>query len=99
MRGPHPIRSSLRCQQPRLVVQLLELRRTSAELAGALSRVKTLRELLPICSYCKKIRDDGDYWQAVELYLQEHGGPEFTHGICPDCYHDHVVPLMKRDRA
>jgi len=57
-----------------------------AELQDALSRVKQLQGLLPICSYCKRIRDDHDYWQQVETYMGEHSEATFTHGICPECY-------------
>ncbi|MGH9469539.1 MAG: response regulator [Terriglobia bacterium] len=56
------------------------------ELEEALGRVKRLQGLLPICSYCKRIRDDRNYWQQVEGYIQEHSEAEFTHGICPQCY-------------
>jgi len=56
-----------------------------AELQDALASVKTLSGLLPICSYCKKIRDDSDYWQHLESYLSDHSHAEFSHGICPDC--------------
>jgi response regulator RpfG family c-di-GMP phosphodiesterase len=56
------------------------------ELEIALKQVKQLRGLLPICMYCKKIRNDGDYWQQVEAYISDHTGAEFSHGICPDCY-------------
>lgn len=55
------------------------------ELRQALSHVKTLRGLLPICASCKKIRDDQGYWQHLECYIQEHSEAEFTHGICPEC--------------
>ena len=55
------------------------------ELTQALAKIKTLRGLLPICSCCKKIRDDGGYWQKLESYISEHTQAEFTHGICPDC--------------
>ncbi len=55
------------------------------ELQEALSNVKTLAGLLPICSQCKKIRDDQGYWQQLETYIQEHSGAEFSHGICPEC--------------
>jgi hypothetical protein len=49
--------------------------------------VKQLSGLLPICSYCKRIRrDDGDYWQQLESYLSDHSEAEFSHGVCPDCY-------------
>lgn len=56
------------------------------ELEDALSKVKQLQGLLPICSYCKKIRNDENYWQEIEKYIVEHSGADFSHGICPDCY-------------
>jgi len=55
------------------------------ELQGALADVKTLRGLLPICSSCKKIRDDDGYWQTLEHYIQEHSEARFSHGLCGDC--------------
>ncbi len=55
------------------------------ELRDALAKVKTLSGLLPICASCKKIRDDGGYWNQIEAYITEHSEAEFTHGLCPDC--------------
>ncbi|HXJ56594.1 MAG TPA: response regulator [Verrucomicrobiae bacterium] len=55
------------------------------ELEEAMSSVKTLQGLLPICCYCKKIRDDGNYWHRVESYIAGHANVRFSHGICPDC--------------
>ncbi|HBB67485.1 MAG: hypothetical protein A2X28_05395 [Elusimicrobia bacterium GWA2_56_46] len=55
------------------------------KLTAALSSVKTLTGLLPICAGCKKIRNDNGYWEQVEMYLKEHSDMEFTHGFCPDC--------------
>jgi PAS domain S-box-containing protein len=55
------------------------------ELTEALKRVKTLNGLLPICASCKKIRNDGGYWEQVESYIKSRSNAEFTHGICPDC--------------
>ena len=55
------------------------------DLQDALANVKTLSGMLPICSNCKKIRDDEGYWNQVEGYIAKHTGAEFTHGICPDC--------------
>lgn len=56
------------------------------ELQSALDMVKQLSGLLPICSYCKRIRkDDGEFWQHLETYLSEHSEAEFSHGVCPDC--------------
>ena len=55
------------------------------ELQDALTNIKTLRGLLPICSNCKKIRDDKGYWNQIESYIRDHSGAEFSHGICPEC--------------
>ena len=54
-------------------------------LEEALANVKQLRGLLPMCSYCKSIRNDGDYWQQLEAYIGDHSEAEFSHGICPTC--------------
>lgn len=54
-------------------------------LQDALSKVKTMSGLLPICASCKKIRDDSGYWSQIEFYISEHSNAEFSHGICPDC--------------
>ena len=56
-----------------------------AELEGALVKVKKLSGLLPICSGCKKIRDDKGYWSQVESFIQEHSDAQFTHSLCPEC--------------
>jgi DNA-binding response OmpR family regulator len=56
------------------------------ELQKALTMVKQLSGLLPICSYCKRIRRDGDYWQQLEAYVSEHSEAEFSHGVCPECF-------------
>jgi GAF domain-containing protein len=69
----------------RQVMTLMELRRVSARLAEALEQAKILQELLPICAWCKRIRDDKGYWDQIEAYFHEHTGAEFTHGICPQC--------------
>jgi phosphoserine phosphatase RsbU/P len=72
-----------------------------AELQTALSNVKQLRGLLPICSYCKRIRGDDQYWQQVEGYITEHSDAQFSHGICPTCYATISAELdaMSRDRS
>jgi len=64
------------------------------ELQDALANIKTLRGLLPICSYCKKIRDDKGYWNRIESYIQDHSGAEFTHGMCPECLKKHYPDLV-----
>jgi PAS domain S-box-containing protein len=55
------------------------------ELQQALERVHTLQGLIPICAWCKKIRNDAGYWQQIEAYISEHTEADFSHGICPDC--------------
>lgn len=62
------------------------LARRVSELEAALTSVKMLRGLLPMCSYCKKIRVDDKYWQQLESYLSDHSEAQFSHGICPDCF-------------
>ncbi len=66
------------------------------ELRVALRTIKTLQGLIPICSYCKRIRKDQDYWQTIEKYIQEHSDVQFSHGICPTCYVDSVKPELDR---
>ncbi len=63
-------------------------------LQEALSNVKQLQGLLPICSYCKRIRDDRNYWQQVEGYITEHSGVQFSHSYCPDCFERYVKPQI-----
>ena len=63
-----------------------ELASRVEELQAALGRVKQLQGLVPICSYCKKIRDDKNYWHQVEVYVSRHSGAQFSHGLCPDCF-------------
>ena len=75
-----------------------ELEAANQELSHALSEVKQLNALLPICSYCKKIRDDKDYWQSVEGYISQHTNAQFTHGVCPECYQKVVKPELERFR-
>jgi PAS domain S-box-containing protein len=62
-----------------------ERERLLHELQAAMAEVKTLREILPICSYCRKIRDDENYWHTVENYIARHTSTRFSHGICPSC--------------
>jgi DNA-binding response OmpR family regulator len=63
-------------------------------LEDALSNVKRLQGLLPICSYCKRIRDDQNYWQQVESYISVHSGVQFSHSYCPDCFEKYVKPQL-----
>ena len=61
------------------------LKNLNHKLHSALAQIKTLSGLLPICSWCKKVRNDTGYWQQLETYLTQHSDAQLTHGICPDC--------------
>lgn len=78
----------------RMVQMQVSLRERVRELEEALSEVKQLQGLLPICSYCKKIRDDQNYWQKVESYITGHSEVRFSHGICPDCFAEIIKPQL-----
>jgi DNA-binding response OmpR family regulator len=79
------------------VIQLqAELAARVRELEEALARVNQLQGLLPICVYCKSIRDDHDYWHRVENYIANHSSAQFSHGICPECYEKIMVPELQR---
>ena len=79
-------------------VRVISLERMLAtkvqQLEKALEDVKQLRGLLPICSYCNKIRNDNDYWEQVESYISRFSDVEFSHSICPSCYQKHVAPML-----
>jgi hypothetical protein len=63
----------------------MEREKLIAELRDAVSKIKTLSGLLPICSNCKNIRDDKGYWKQIESYIRDHSEAEFTHSMCPVC--------------
>jgi PAS domain S-box-containing protein len=69
-----------------------ERERLLRDLQAALAEVRILQTILPICSYCKRIRSDGNYWETVEAYISEHTNTRFSHGICPSCYRSEVEP-------
>lgn len=73
----------------RLLKLQSELASRVKELQEALQQIKTLQGILPICMFCKKIRNDQNYWQQVESYLSQHSQAEFTHGLCPECLEKH----------
>lgn len=73
-----------------------ERERLVRELQAALAEVTALREILPICSYCRKIRDDEDYWLTVENYFARHTNTRFSHSICPGCMVTHVEAELAR---
>lgn len=79
--------------------RMLDLQGSLAEtihrLQSALDQVRTLEGIVPICSYCKKIRKDASYWEQLEQFISSHTGATFSHGICPDCYQHHVIPELE----
>ncbi len=78
----------------RMVMLQFEYRESCARLAEALKNVKTLSGLLPICSYCKQVRNDSGYWQQVEAYIQSRSEARFTHGICAKCHDEQLALFM-----
>jgi phosphoserine phosphatase RsbU/P len=81
---PDELRARLKVGQ-RVVELERQLARRVNELEVALTEVKQLKSLLPICMYCKSIRDDGDYWRQIEEYIHCETGTDFSHSICPAC--------------
>jgi len=72
-----------------------KLQHKNMELQSALAEIKELRGIIPICSYCKKIRDDKGYWNKLEHYLHTHSRAKMSHSICPDCLHKHYPALSE----
>jgi DNA-binding response OmpR family regulator len=84
-----------RLQVGRRVLQLQgELADRVRDLETALRSIKLLHGLLPICTYCKKVRNDQDYWQQVESYVESHAEVQFSHSVCPDCFETQVKPHL-----
>ncbi len=95
---PGELRARVRAGE-RVVNLESDLRQHVRELEDALAHVKQLQGLLPICSYCKKIRDDQDYWHNVDRYLASKTDVRFSHGICPACYDEIMAPQIENDEA
>jgi sigma-B regulation protein RsbU (phosphoserine phosphatase) len=78
--------------------RVVELQTALAErvrsLEEALANVKALQTLLPMCAYCKSIRNDQNYWEKVETYFHDHSGVSFSHSYCPTCYERFVKPQL-----
>jgi len=67
------------------------------ELSQALDHIRTLQGILPICSFCKKIRDDQGYWNQVEAYISRHSDAQFSHSVCPECMEKHCPELCQNE--
>jgi len=79
-------------------VDLEELRarlKVAERILGLRQHVQQLEGLLPICAYCKRIRDQAEQWQPIERYVEKRSEAQFSHGICPDCYEKHVKPQIE----
>ena len=76
-----------------------ERERFIQELQETLAQVNTLSGLLPICAWCKKLRDDEGYWKSVEEYISAHTGAEFTHGMCPECYEKIIAEAGSKENS
>jgi sigma-B regulation protein RsbU (phosphoserine phosphatase) len=87
------------CARVQVGMRILNLQQELAdrieELEKAVLHIKQLQGLLPMCSYCKKIRDDQNYWWQVESYITKHSDAQFSHGICPDCFKKIVEPELE----
>ena len=96
-----PFRQEEVCARVRTHLYLRALMKEKEKLIGelqeAMTKVKTLSGLLPICSSCKKIRDDKGYWNQIETYIRQRTEADFTHGICPNCAKK-LYPGLLRDR-
>jgi sigma-B regulation protein RsbU (phosphoserine phosphatase) len=71
--------------------------RVAARILDFTTQIRALKELIPICMYCKKVRDDSDYWQQVDTYIHTCTGSNFSHGICPECLEKHLASLTDFD--
>ena len=81
--------------KPAKPVELLARLHVAERILNYATQVRRLQEILPICGYCRKIRDDKNYWSQVEEYLGTQAGVNFSHGVCPDCYNRVLVPQLR----
>jgi len=99
---PQEVRARLAVGK-RIVSLEVTLAARIGQLQEALTNIRTLHGLLPICSHCKKIRDDGGYWRQIEAYIHNHSDAQFSHSLCPDClreyYPDFADDIEKSIRA
>jgi DNA-binding response OmpR family regulator len=82
--------------KPCVLTDIVLRLRVAERLLQLKSKVNQLQGLLPICSYCKKIRDDREEWHPVDLYVNQRSGVSFSQCVCPDCYHDYIEPQFEQ---
>ncbi|MBL9199686.1 MAG: response regulator [Opitutaceae bacterium] len=73
--------------------------RVAERILGYTRQVRQLEQMMPICTYCKKVRDDQNYWQQIEGYITARTGADFSHSVCPDCYQRVVLPEIAQLKA
>jgi CheY-like chemotaxis protein len=93
-RANHRIQELNADLEVRVRARTAELVAANGELTTALAEVNQLNKLLPICSFCRKVRDDKDYWENVEGYILQHTSTTFSHGVCPACFDAHYAPVL-----
>ena len=86
-------RDQIAQQNLQLRSQNEDLEKLNRELKQAMEKIKTLEGIIPICCMCKKIRDDGGYWEMIEEYMARHSDAVFSHGICPECARKHYPDI------
>ncbi len=94
MLGAHIDVTGQKRAEEQLRIRTLELERANEDLKRALENVRTLRGMLPICSHCKRVRDDSGYWKQIESYIAEHSEADFSHGICPLCLEQYYPDIQ-----
>ena len=70
--------------------------RVAERILNYATQVRQLQQFIPICGYCRKVRDDQNYWNQVEDYLSKQNGVSLSHGVCPECYERVMVPQMRK---
>jgi CheY-like chemotaxis protein len=75
--------------------ELLARLHVAERILGFTHQVNRLESFLPICMHCRRVRDDKNYWQQIEGYINERTGTQFSHGVCPECYEVHIVPQLR----
>lgn len=81
-------------QKPLQMQEIWMRLRVAERIVHFATQVRQLEQFLPICGYCKKVRDDSNYWQQIESYINARTGTDFSHSICPDCYAKVVQPQL-----